>query len=636
MKIKIRQGNYEKMGVRSQGNEVTFTFGCNKGKNAVVLYPRNGGKIERIEVPEEFRIGSMVSLTVQGISLQDYDYNYVLDGRVVNDPYAVSIVGRECWGDEERLKADFIAKSRFSHSDYDWTGDVRPKLSDEEMILYKLHVRAFSMKGRAKGKNKGTFAGVTEAIPYLKDLGVSVVEMMPVYEFEELMVPSPKNTLLNYAAWKAARDEKETAGTKKKKDVKLNVWGYRDANYFSPKASYAAGKDVETELKDLIRTLHENRMECVLEFFFPEGHTGAYIVEALRHWVRDYHVDGFHLLGYGIPMNAILTDPLLSDTKIFCPGFTEEFISGNKEKNRLFVYNEEFLYPARKMLNRLEMNLDDMVREIVKTHPAQGFVNYITSNNGFTMNDLFSYAEKHNEANGEGNADGSNWNYSANYGEEGDSRKRAVLSERKRQLRNAFSLLLLSKGVPLIYEGDECGNSKKGNNNTYCQDNELSYVDWSVRKRDRELCQFVKELIAFRRAHPVLTDRTMFSHSCRPESGLPEISYHGENAWMSGPEYGRCAIGLLYCGEYVEVQKGKDDDLIYIAYNFMGGQQSLALPKLPYIGEWMKIMDTAVDQDPFLETPERTRDQKIMLPGRSVRIYIGQRAPAGRKRRKEK
>ena len=356
-------------------------------------------------------------------------------------------------------------------------------------------------------------------------------------------------------------------------------------------------------------------------------------MEALRYWVRDYHIDGFHLLGENIPMKALLTDPLLSDTKIFAPGFDAEFISGNKEKNRLFVCNDEFQYPARKMLNRLEMNLNEMAGQILKTHPAEGFINYITTNNGFTMTDLFSYAEKHNEKNGEENMDGSNWNYSANYGEEGKSRRRQVLSDRTRQLRNAFSLLLLSKGVPLIYEGDEIGNTKEGNNNSYCQDNAISYVEWSTRKRDKELRSFVKQLIRFRKEHPVLTDRKMYFRSCRTESGLPEISYHGENAWMNGPEYGRCSIGILYCGEYVEVEKGKTDDLIYVAYNFMGGQQSLALPKLPYEGRWMKIMDTAVEESAFLEKPEPTRDQRVMLPGRSVRIYIGKKEPTRRKKK---
>ncbi len=635
MSIKIRQGNFEKMGVRSSEHEATFTFECKNGDNtAILLYPKKGGKEIRVDIPADFRIGTMVSITVQGISLLDYDYNFVLNDHVINDPYAVSIVGREKWGDESRLQEGFVPKSRFVASDFDWTGDRRPKLADEDMLMYKLHVRCFTMQGKAKGKARGTFRGVAEAIPYLNELGVTVVEMMPVYEFEELMQPAPKNTLLNYASWKAEREEKETKKKVEKAPVKLNVWGYRDANYMAPKLSYACTDDAERELKELVHTLHENGMECILEFFFPEGHSGGYIVEILRHWVRDYHIDGFHLLGYGIPMNQILTDPLLSDTKIFAPGFTEEFISGNKEKNRLFVYNEEYLYPARKMLNRLEMNLNDLVREIVKTHAAQGFVNYIAANNGFTMTDLFSYAEKHNEANGEGNIDGSNWNYSANYGEEGDSRRKAVLADRKRQLRNAFSLLLLSKGVPLIYEGDECGNSKNGNNNSYCQDNAISYVEWSVRKRDRELTEFIKQLIEFRKNHPVLTDRAMYTHTCRPESGLPEISYHGENAWMSGPEYGRCAIGILYCGEYVLMPDGKPDDMLYVAYNFMGGQQSLALPKLPYEGDWMKIMDTAVEGEAFLETPERTRDQKIMLPGRSVRIYIGQKKPAKRRKKK--
>ena len=628
MAFSTRQGNYEKMGVCIAGDEVTFTFDCRNQKDAAIfLYRRTSGRRQTIKVPPEYRIGSVYSITVSGISLEDYDYNFLIGDRVVNDPYANCIVGREIWADEHRLEKKYLSKSRYRCARYDWVGDVRPQLSDEEMILYKLHVRCFTKRGKAKGANKGTFAGVQEAIPYLKELGVTAVELMPVYDFEELMKPEPKSALLNYVQWMADRKSETPADKKEKTPVKLNVWGYKDANYFAPKASYAAGEDADRELKDLIRALHKEHMECILEYYFPEGHTASYIVEVLRHGVRDYHIDGFHLLGADIPISEILIDPLLSDTKIFYTGFTQEFISGNKEKNRLFVYNDEYLYPARKMLNRMEMNLDEMVHQIVKSHPAQGFVNYITTNNGFTLNDLFSYSEKHNEANGEGNVDGSNWNYSANYGEEGKSRRKAVLNDRTRQLRNAFTLLLLSKGVPLIYEGDEVANTKEGNNNTYCQDNNLSYVEWSSRKRDLALFEFVRKMIAFRKKHPVLTDRNVSGHSVRPESGLPEISYHGENAWMSGPEYGRCAIGILYCGEYIIDEKGKTDDLIYVAYNFMGGQQSLALPKLPFEGYWMKTVDTAVLEEPFLSKPERTRDQKVMLPGRSVRIYVAQRAP---------
>ena len=612
MKKTIRQGDYLKMGALSSPGAVTFTFACSScEEGAVVLYDRRNGSVREIQVPEEFRIGSLYSVTVEGVSLQDYDYNFRLGERIVPDPYAVSIVGRETWGDPARLSEGFSVRCRRDESPFfDWTGDLRPQLCDQEMVVYKIHVRNFTKRGLAKGKHRGTFAGVADALPYLKDLGATTLELMPVYEFEEVLSFESRMELLDYQAWKEQKPEKE-------RKVRLNAWGYRDADYFAPKRSYAAGNDPEGELKSLIQLLHSQRMECVLEFFFPEGLTGGYIVEALRHWVRQYHVDGFHLLGFSLPMGEILNDPLLSDTKFFYTGFTDEFLTGRRLKNRLFVYNDEYLYPARKMLNRMEMNLDELVRQIVKCHPAEGFVNYITSNNGFTMADLFSYNRKHNEANGEANRDGNDWNYSANYGEEGKSRKRAVTNDRVRQIRNAFALLLLSKGVPLIYEGDEVGNSKDGNNNTWCQDNDTAYVTWGRSKRDQGIREFVQKLLAFRRSHPILTARTVAGRMIRPESGLPEISLHGENAWAVGLDNGRCAVGIFYCGEYA------DDDMLYVAYNFQDGQQTLALPKLPFPGHWGKVMDTALEGDPFLPAPEKTRDQKVRLPGRSVRIYIG-------------
>lgn len=630
MRKQIRQGNYEKMGACQTGHDVTFTFACPDDSDCAVLLYRKGTEEKplEIDVPKRYRIGSLYSVQVPETSLEDFDYNFKIGEKVLTDPYAGRIIGREVWADPKRLKKKVPLRSSYLSEEYDWAGDERVHLPDHEMVLYKLHVRSFTMEGHAKGKNRGTFAGVRDAVPYLKDLGVTSVELMPVYEFEEIMGEEKKEPLQNYEAWKEGKKSSESVKKEDEKEapVKLNVWGYREADYFAPKASYAAGSDAAKELRDLVRSFHSHDMECILEFFFPESCNGSFILTVLKYWVREYHVDGVHLLGMNLPMGDIISDPLLSDTKIFYMGFDQEYISGNKENNRLFVYNDEYLYPARKMLNRLEMNLDEVVRQVVKSHPAQGFVNYITSNNGFTMYDLFSYSEKHNEANGEGNTDGSNWNYSANYGEEGKSRKRSVNAERDRQMRNAFTLMLLSKGVPLIYEGDEVMNSKDGNNNTYCQDSPISYVTWTKRKRNQALLSFVKKMIEFRKKHPVLTDRNVVTKSVRPESGLPELSFHGENAWISGPEYGRCAIGMLYCGEYIEKEDGKTDDMIYVAYNFMGGQQSLAMPKLPFDGNWVKVMDTAVLEEPFLSRPERTRDQKIMLPGRSVRIYIGKKS----------
>lgn len=625
---RIRQGNYEKMGAIQMGSDVTFTFASPSGEDcAVLLYRKDSEKRPTvIRVPRSFRIGTLYSVSVNNISLRDYDYNYRIGGKIMTDPYAERIFGREKWADRERLAGASPLRSGIISEDYDWENDERPQLADEEMLLYKLHIRAFTMEGLSKGKRKGTFAGTMDAIPYLKDLGVTAVELMPVYEFEELLPVEKKPVYLNYAEWKSQKEngEKEEEAPSEEPELRLNAWGYRNADYFAPKASYAFSEDPAEELRDLVKELHRNRMECILEFFFPDTVSGSFLLSALKYWVREYHVDGFHLLGYQLPLRDIIADPLLSDTKIFYMGFDQEYISGNKEKNRLFVYNDEYLYPARKMLNRLEMNLSEVLGQIVKDHPAQGFVNYITSNNGFTMFDLFAYSEKHNEANGEGGADGSNWNYSANYGEEGKSRKKQVSLDRERQMRNAFALLMLSKGVPLIYEGDEVMNSKGGNNNTWCQDNSVSYVNWAKRARNQAMHDFVKQMIAFRKNHPVLSDRNTGGRMVRAISGLPEISYHGENAWIQGPEYGRCAIGLLYCGEYVADASGVTDDFLYIAYNFMGGQQALALPKLPFEGEWYKIMDTALQQ-PFLEVPERTRDQRVYLPGRSIRIYIGKK-----------
>ncbi len=610
MSHQIRRGNYEKMGVSLVPQGVIFTFaGVEQGGAAILLYDEKGKKQERIVIPETYRIGTIYSCLVEKLSGKNLRYNLEIGGRVLQDPYATRLYGREIWADESRLKKKHLVCCGIESDPDVLKDDVRPFLSDAETVIYKIHVREFTMQGLSRGKKKGTFAGVMDAIPYLQELGVTAVEFMPIYEFEEFQQEEMASTYLSY-------------GEEEKKDmpVKLNCWGYKAGDYFAPKASFAYGLDPALEIKKLVAALHKAGMEAYLEFYFTEKVTGTFSIEVLRHWIKEYHIDGVHLLGEHLPINQIIEDPMLSDTKIFYTGFADAYISGNKAKNRLFVYNDEYLYPTRKMLNRMDMNMNELVGQITKEHPGQGYVNYITSNNGFTMADLFSYSEKHNEANGEEGRDGNNWNYSANYGAEGPSRKKTILKDRQRQMRNAFALLFLSKGVPLLYEGDEVCNTKLGNNNSYCQDNEIGYVNWSKNSSKKEMQDFVKKLLKFRKEHPVVADRNSVNYS-RVDSGLPEVSFHGENAWITGIDYGRCAVGIMYAEDYVLPKK--KNHLVYITYNFHLIPHKIALPNMPGKGTWKKVMDTSRDKDPFGKT-EIVEGNECTVAGRSICIFLGE------------
>lgn len=627
MDIKVKEGNYEKQGVQQQGKWTIFTFeGEKEDRCSVVLLDKNRVVVQKIEVPEEYCMGSLRSIAVENLKTEELLYIYEVNGKTTLDPYADRIVGREIWNDEERTPDEVYGAFVSQH--FAWGTDQFPEIDRSQMILYKLHVRGFT-KDAGRGSANGTFHATETKIPYLKSLGVTTVELMPVYEFEERIFPEEK-VLPDYIQWEAQEEDMIAPPEEEEMFPKLNFWGYTKGNYFAVKSSYAKNPDnAAQEYKALIRKLHQNQMECVMEFFFPEETDQNLILAALRFWVKEYHVDGFHLLGENLPMTAIAQDKRLSRTKIFYTDFGEVGETARNYRN-LYVYKDEYQYPARKMLNHFGCDLDEFIDQQRKQGSVLGFVNYISDNNGFTLADLFMYNERHNEDNGENNCDGNAWNFSNNYGVEGPTAKRYINRIRRRQWRNAVLMLFLAQGVPLLWSGDEFGNSQSGNNNVYCQDNPIGWVNWKTQSAHRDQKKFVEAVAQFRKDHPILANPMPFQFCDYKSLGCPDLSFHGENAWVVRPQGGGLSIGMLYCGAYSPDERKQED--VYVAYNFSSSEARLALPKAGKHRAWYLTIDSSDEKMPYLEEPKLWEDGSIVLPPQTIRVLAGKEMPHHKKK----
>ncbi|MCM1257401.1 MAG: glycogen operon protein GlgX [Roseburia sp.] len=619
MEYNVKKGDFSPIGAVKGKGFVNFCVECRRETDcAILLYPRkeSGDKVQ-ILVPEEYSRGNLRAVKIFGINMEEYDYTFEIDGVEVLDPYARQIVGREVWADAKRSKMpEKGLKCRLANHSFSWRSDREVHVARKDMVLYKLHVRGFTKSLPEHVPDRGTFRGFTRRIPYLKSLGVTTVEFMPVYEFEELE-RQESTEVPEYLNWQ----EKESDKIKKpgkEQEYKINFWGYGPGMYFAPKAAYGATDDPVAEFKDCVMKLHKNGMECILEMDFPEGVSNRMMLEALRYWVEEYHVDGFHLQGQNVPINLILEDPYLGRTKIFYRNMPKNLIPQEEvEYPRCFVDSDEFLYPARKLLNGINGNVWELADQMKKQDDKLGYVNYICDNNGFTLADLFTYDVKHNEANREGNRDGADWNYSSNCGVEGETTSRNVLKIRDRKMKNAIAMLFLSQGVPMLMAGDEDGNSQGGNNNAYCQDNEVGYKDWKQTNVSREFLRFVKKMIAFRREHAILRKEKPMQLSDYRSYGFPDLSYHEENPWINPWHINRRALGILYCGKYAE-----EDENIYIGFNFSDFRKKLSFPKEKRKRKWHLHMDTSGRQA-FLPTPVAVSETYYILEPQSVCILIG-------------
>ena len=301
--LEIKEGNYKQMGIWAyhQGYQVTIALQDVKKLILCLFDIRTKEKVEEINLPLKYRKGRLYSFFISGVDLTAYLYQFQVNEKVFPDPYARALAGREVYGQHHEVNRIYGVVYQ---EDYDWEEDRFPELPTHEMFMYKLHVRGFTKHRNSKVKHKGTFLGVAEKIPYLKELGVTTIELMPAYEFEELMERES-----NY---KPAYQHEEV-----EEQQVLNYWGYGKGDYYTPKYSYGATKHPQREFKDMVKAFHKENMEVVMEFYFDSSKSQGFVVDCVKYWVEEYHIDGVHLYGKSLPTALLAREPILSGIKIF-------------------------------------------------------------------------------------------------------------------------------------------------------------------------------------------------------------------------------------------------------------------------------------------------------------------------------
>ena len=643
-----------------------------------------------IPFPDAFRIGNVWAMIVFGLDTEEVEYGFRMDGpyrphaghrfnrhNILLDPYARAIGGRGQWGEPNYADDPMPFRGRVLIDDFDWQNDRQLEIPAEDLIIYEMHVRGFTRHPSSGVKFPGTFAAIREKIPYLLELGVNAVELMPIQEFDE-----HENDFAN-----PYTGEKLT-----------NYWGYSTVGFFAPKAAYAAtghlGMEAD-ELKALVKLLHRNGIEVILDVVFnhtAEGNVkgptisyrgldnktyymlrpdGSYqnfsgtgntlncnnpvvrnlVLDALRYWVSEYHIDGFrfdlasilgrdaegHPLANPPLLESLAHDPVLGRTKLIA----EAWDAGGLYQvgtfpayGRWAEWNGRYRDALRRFLKG-DAGLAGEMANMVKGSPHMylergptASVNFITCHDGFTLNDLVSYSGKHNMANGEDNRDGANDNYSWNWGHEGPTDDPAILALRGRLMRNAIAILMVCQGVPMIFMGDEMARTKYGNNNTYAQDNELSWIDWQLLEENAGLYRFFRHAIAFRKAHPALRRRYHLHERDMIDSGYPDISWHGLREGKPDWSPHSRTLAFMLCGLHAVLMPNRTaDDHIYVAMNMHWEPHTFELPRLRDSRRWHLFTDTYRPSPHDIYEPGKERllraQRNLPVGPRSVVILVG-------------
>ncbi|MCM1568923.1 MAG: alpha-amylase family glycosyl hydrolase [Roseburia sp.] len=604
-----RQSPYP-LGAHYEKGKIRFAFASVHENCGVLLYDRKtGALLDKRPFRVKDRIGNIYGSCMKLANPNAVTYQFYEEDKVIPDAYARAFSDRGVYGRAcrpEELKA-VIYTDR-----YDWGEDVNPRIPYENCLCYCLHVRGFTAHKSSKAAARGTFAGLMEKLPYLKETGITTLEFQPLYEFVEHPVAQEEELFLQ-----------------PNQESKLNYWGYTKGYYYAPKGSYSACQDAVRECKDMIRSLHKNGMEAVLQFYFDRNTTGREILDILRFWVLEYHVDGFHLMGADLPVQDLARDPMLADTKLWYYSFDG---IGIKDKEawshlaRLAVYEDSYLFDMRKYLKGDEDMVAKVLYQMRHIPEGTGRIHFLSNYYGLTLMDTFSYDRKHNEANGEDNRDGGDYNCSWNCGEEGATRKKRIQRLRKQLYKNALCMLFFTSSTPLIFMGDEFGNSQGGNNNPYCQDNDTTWLNWRDLDKNRELYTFFCSLARLRREHPVLRPqaepRVMDYISC----GYPDLSYHGQNAWRPQLESYSRQVGMMYCGKYARTGNRRTDDFFYVAMNMHWEPHELALPRLPKDLKWQLSIHTDMS-GAQTGTETKGEGEKELLPALAGQEPVKQVAP---------
>lgn len=561
-RITLSSGDFANPGSRCLGESTIITFIFNGEDPYIKLFTESGE--EKLYVPEIAIRGRMASVMVSGISIKKTSYLLGDSNGDFLDPYASVI-------DKDR------------HCGFSYRGDNTSLSFDyRNLIIYKLHLKGATME-RYKGKNVGSYKALISHIPYLTGLGINAVELMPIYEF------------------------KEASGGK------TDYWGYGDQApyYMAPNTRYFP-EDGEKGALELIKALHDAGIAVIMEFcVYGPGNEDS-VVGAIRHWAGHYGVDGFRFIGTGIPGETLYQDPRLSGKLLF---FEEIpfFVPGAREK-RVFFQNDSFVYPIRRLLNHQDGNLRDLSAYIQRSGTREGYVNYLADNTGFTLLDSFSYYDKHNEENGEKNTDGRNFNCSSNCGKEGPAREKNIIEKRLSNIRTSLCTLMFSQGIPLLNAGDECLNSQGGNNNPYCQDNKIGWVNYSKSKDAKNLTEYFKKLCDFRQNHPIITG-TLPMDTKSLKGKLPELSYYSSGPWVALVDESTRMLAILFSGKCA---KKKSSDIMLL-YNFYNGVRSFELPKIPD-KSWYFVTNTKAFE--FDSEGKLYKEDSIEVSGESLTVLI--------------
>ncbi|PYE54792.1 glycogen debranching protein GlgX [Deinococcus yavapaiensis] len=688
---RLRSGRPFPFGATLVPNGVNFSIYSSHASNCTLVLFDKGAPEPKAEIPfpEEFKIGDVFAMVVFDLDVETLEYGYRMDGpfdparglrfdptKVLMDPYAKAVGGRDVWGEVPDWNDPFPHRSRLAFDDFDWEGDRPLQIPNEDLVVYEMHVRGFTKSASSGVRFPGTFAGLREKIPYLQALGVNCVELMPIFEFDE---------------FEHSHTDPETGEVNH-----LNYWGYSTVNFFAPKSGYAAtgrlGMQVD-ELKQLVKDLHKAGIEVMLDVVFnhtaegdhrgptisfrgldnsvyymltPEGYyfnfsgTGNtlncnhpvvrnMVLDCLRYWASEFHIDGFRfdlaaILGRaadGTPLSnpplleALAHDPILAKCKLVAEAWDAGGlyqVGSFPAYNRWAEWNGKYRDTVRRFIKGDEGVVADLATRIAgspdlySSRGATASINFVTAHDGFTLHDMVSYNDKHNEANGEDNRDGANDNNSWNHGVEGETSDEAILALRERQIKNAAVLLMTSQGVPMMLMGDEVGRTQHGNNNTYCHDNDLSWFDWSLTETNAGLLRFWQHLVALRHAHPVLRNRYHHSGFDYVGSGVPDLSWHGVRAWR--PDWSPASRTLAFMLDGRHARGGTvTDDTLYVALNSSWEANGFELPTLPEGHAWYVAANTSMPSPHDIHAPGeevRLSDQShVLLGSRSAMILLG-------------
>ena len=646
--FRVRPGFFRTNGACQATNGISFTVSSHNATACTLLLFHEGEKepFATLPYPDAYRIGDTYSMLVYDIKPDGIEYAFQFDGpydpargflfnkdRIILDPYSKAVTGQKNWGEKRKNGEPFVYRARVVKSNFDW-GDIKQLEHDfEDLVIYEAHVRGFT-KDKSSGVNApGTFEGLREKIPYLKDLGINAVELMPIFEFDEM----------------------ESARVVDGEQL-YNYWGYNTVSFFAPNTGYAYNDQHNREgdeLKKLIKELKENDIEVILDVVFnhtaegnefgpcfsfkgidnnvyymltPDGYyynfSGCgnvmncnhpvvrhFILDCLRHWAIEYRVDGFRfdlasILGRdqnGAPManppilESLAFDSLLGKMKLIAEAWDAgglyqvgSFPSWNRwaewngryrDEMRCFLKGDDGM--AGNAIARITGSRD-LYSPTGRGHRAS--VNFLTCHDGFTLYDLYSYNNKHNEKNGWDNTDGDNNGHSWNCGFEGETDDQGVNGLRSRLVKNAFATLLCSRGPAMFFAGDEFCNTQFGNNNAYCQDNIISWLDWNRLEEYKEIHDFSRHMIQFRKNHPILRKSTTPA-ACQ----LPEISIHNGTPFNANTNFDTHMIGVMFAGRNEE---DTEDDIVFYCMNAYWQPLVIQLPVLPNGLHWIVDVNT--------------------------------------------